>query len=179
MKKLIFALSFAAASAATFTATQHSVSLAYSPYGKPLVRYENGFFVAYDRADPSVSSFDGTGRPVVYARQGNGKFSPCRHRLGELDVSCRRRRKPTPDGSRGCALCLVLAGQIGGAGRLELQPSTHFGFAWVAPTKWLRFFNSGIDPSLAAGTASSAVWQGTTLVDLARRFGHAQIPDDA
>ena len=65
MKKLIFALSFAAASAATFTATQHSVSLAYSPYGKPLVRYENGFFVAYDPADPSVSSFDGSGRPVV------------------------------------------------------------------------------------------------------------------
>src|SRR6202045_5473431 len=65
MKKLIFALSLAAASAATFTATQHSVSLAYSPYGKPLVRYENGFFVAYDRDDPSVSSFDGTGRPVV------------------------------------------------------------------------------------------------------------------
>jgi len=65
MKKLIFALSFAAASAATFTATQHSVSLAYSPYGKPLVRYENGFFVAYDPADPSVSSFDDSGQPVV------------------------------------------------------------------------------------------------------------------
>jgi hypothetical protein len=53
--------------------------LSNSPYGKPLARYENGFFVACDPDDPSVSSFDGSGRPVVQLKltlPGVYRFQP-------------------------------------------------------------------------------------------------------